>query len=797
MADTIGTAYIQIEPSTKGISGAISGALDKEASSAGASAGGKLSSALGGALKAGVAAIGAATGAMAAFGAAAVKSGAEFDTSMSQVAATMGMSVADLNDSSSQAAQDFQKLRDFAQEMGATTAFSAKESADALNYMALAGYDVETSIRMLPNVLNLAAAGAMDLATASDMVTDAQTALGLSLDETDAMVDQMAVTASKSNTSVQQLGEAFLKIGANARNVKGGTQELSTVLGVLADNGIKGTEAGTHLRNIMLALTPKSEAAAKAMEELGMQAYDAEGNLRSLPDIFNDMSKAMEGMTQEQKTTTLAMIFNKTDLASINALLGTSAERYEELSTAIGDCAGAAGEMANVQLDNLQGDITLFKSALEGVKIAISDGITPTIRDFVQFGTDGISTLTESIREKGLMGAMEDAGKIVGELAVKIADQAPKMVDSAIKLLEAMGKAFMDNLDKLIDSAVKITESIAKGILDNLPTVIDAALRIIEGLGRGLIEALPTIGPQVVEVVTKICQTITEHLNDIIEIALQIILALADGLSKALPDLIPTIVDTVIFITETLIDHVDELLEASLKIIMALGEGIVKSLPKLAEKLPQIITQVITTLTEHLPEIIKMGGELTVQIAVGLIKALPELIRAIPDIVMALIEGFVSFYENFKEVGADIVDGIWEGIKATWRDLIDSVCDMAGELVSRVQSFFDIGSPSKLMRDQIGKWIPEGIAVGIEASSDSVYDAMDDLSANTVLKADSFATDVTGAGVTVADGNENKINAMYQLLQTYLPNVATNDKLNNLNFNVNNREFARLVNEVG
>ena len=138
------------------------------------------------------------------------------------------------------------ELRDFAQEMGSTTAFSATEAADALNYMALAGYDAETSMTMLPNVLNLAAAGGMELATASDMVTDSQTALGLSLEETSTLVDQMALASSKTNTSVSQLGEAILSIGGTAKNLSGGTTELNQVLGLLADNGIKGAEAGTH-----------------------------------------------------------------------------------------------------------------------------------------------------------------------------------------------------------------------------------------------------------------------------------------------------------------------------------------------------------------------------------------------------------------------------------------------------------------------------------------------------------------------------------------------------------------------
>ena len=255
--------------------------------------GSKIGAALGTVGKMAGAALAAATTAAVGFGAASVATGAEFDKSMSQVAATMGYTVDDLNDSTSEASQNFSRLRDFAQEMGSTTAFSASQAADALNYMALAGYDTETSIKMLPSVLDLAASGSMDLARASDMVTDTQSALGLSIGETSTLVDQRAKTASKSNTSVSQLGDAMLTIGATARNVSGGTTELSTVLGVLADNGIKGAEGGTHLRNMILSLQTPTKDGKAALEELGVSVYDTDGNMRSMIDIVGDLSNGL------------------------------------------------------------------------------------------------------------------------------------------------------------------------------------------------------------------------------------------------------------------------------------------------------------------------------------------------------------------------------------------------------------------------------------------------------------------------------------------------------------------------
>lgn len=333
-----------------------------------------------------------ATGAIAAgitaFGVSSVKAGSEFDTSMSQVAATMGKTNSELQQEVGEvdlAWGHFSgNLREYAQEMGKHTAFSATEAADALNYMALAGYDTQKSMKMLPNVLNLAAAGSMDLATASDMVTDASSALGLSTEETTALVDQMAMASTKSNTSVSQLGEAYLTVGGTAKQLKGGTTELSTALGILADNGIKGSEGGTILRNAITSLTSPTSRAQKELDALGVSVFDSEGNMRSMNDIMMDLDSSMSNMTGKERAEAMSKIFNKRDLKGIEALLAGAGDRWNELSGYIDDAQGSAQKMADTQLDNLQGDITLLKSAWEGLRISISDKVTPALRGLVQ-----------------------------------------------------------------------------------------------------------------------------------------------------------------------------------------------------------------------------------------------------------------------------------------------------------------------------------------------------------------------------------------------------------------------------
>ena len=205
------------------------------------------------------------TAAVVGLGTAAVTTAANFESSMSQVQATMGITKDSMSMLNGQSVNTMDALGDLAKQMGATTAFSASECAQALNYLALAGYDTQQMADTLPIVLNLAAAGGMDLASASDMVTDAMSALGMETSQASTMVDQMAKTASSTNTSVAQLGEGILTIGATAKSIRGGTAELNTALGILANNGIKGAEGGTHLRNVILSLQNPTDKATACM----------------------------------------------------------------------------------------------------------------------------------------------------------------------------------------------------------------------------------------------------------------------------------------------------------------------------------------------------------------------------------------------------------------------------------------------------------------------------------------------------------------------------------------------------
>ena len=202
-----------------------------------------------------------------------------------------------------------------------------------------------------PTVLNLAAAGNMDLAYASDLVTDSMSALGLETSQLEGFADQMAKTASRSNTSVAQLGEAILVCGGQAKLAGMDTVELNTALGILADNGIKGSEGGTALRNMLKNLYTPTKQSAEALAELGIETVNADGSLRSIEDVLADLGAALDGLTEGERMQAMSDIFDTRTIAAANALLSAGTERWTELSESIEDCGGAAEEMADTQLD--------------------------------------------------------------------------------------------------------------------------------------------------------------------------------------------------------------------------------------------------------------------------------------------------------------------------------------------------------------------------------------------------------------------------------------------------------------
>lgn len=309
---------------------------------------------------------------LAAIGTASIKTAADFESSMSNVQALSGATGSEL-----------EQLSNLAKEMGANTQFSASEAADALGYMALAGWDTQQSMNALPGVLNLAAASGMGLAEASDLVTDYLSAFGEEADQAGRMADVLSYAQANSNTTTAGLGEAFKNCAANANAFGLDIEQTTALIGKLSDQGLKGSEAGTALSAVFRDITQKMKDGNITIGKTKIAVQDANGNYRSMTDILRDVENATDGMGDAQKNAALMSTFTSDSLKALNILLQTGSGNIEDFEKELRNSSGTAEEMANIMNDNLNGQITALKSALEGAAIAIGEALLPMIKGLV------------------------------------------------------------------------------------------------------------------------------------------------------------------------------------------------------------------------------------------------------------------------------------------------------------------------------------------------------------------------------------------------------------------------------
>lgn len=576
-----------------------------------------------------------------------VSVGMNFDASMSQVAATMGTTVDQIDN-----------LTKVAKEMGSSTKFTATQAADALNYLALAGYDANKAAEVLPSVLNLAAAGGMDLAYASDLVTDAMASLNIEANKqnVDDFGNKLAMAASKANANVSQLGEAILTVGGTAANLKGGTTELTTALGLLANVGIKGAEGGTHLRNIILSLQSPTDEAAKKMQKLGLQVYDSQGKMRGLNDILSDLNSAMNGMTQGQKDSIINQLFNKTDLAAVNGLLAAQGDQWNTLAAQIDNADGAMGQMAETQIDNLQGAMTIMSSAFEGMQLAVYDELEPTLTEAVKWGTDCLTQLTTALSEGGPEAMLAAAGEIISDLAAGIAEQLPG----------------------LMTTGVEIITQLAQNLTDTMPAMLDTGAEVLAALAQGIINATPAL------------------LTSATEIIAEFMLYLGD--------------------------HADEIMDTGMQLLESLVIGITDNLPQLITAAAALIANWAAALIAHLPDILKCGAAMLTTLVDGIVCSLENLAEAALACVAKLVGVWDGSMDEWGHIGENIVSGLLNGIKGAWNSLTKWVSDGINGLVSGVKGRLGIHSPSKVFDEigvQVCNGLAQGLDRGNKKVKDA------------------------------------------------------------------------------
>lgn len=676
----------------------ISGAQDgiKKVGDEATSLNSKLANAAKGFGKFAVKAIGWASTAVSAIGGYVTKVGADFESAMSEVSAISGATGADLD-----------ALTQKAKEMGASTKFSASESAEAFKYMAMAGWETSDMLDGISGVMNLAAASGEDLAEVSDIVTDAITAFGLQASDSAHFADVLAAASNSANTNVAMLGGSFKYVAPVAGALGYSIEDVSVALGMMANSGIKAEMAGRSLRLMLSRLASPTEDVEEAFAQLGISASEAltnaDGSMKPLSETIEILRGSMSGLDEATKASVASGIAGTEAMSGLLAIVNSSDADFEKLTESIANADGTAQRMAETMEDNLEGAITIMKSAVEGFGISLYETFSVKAKDGVKTLTDYISRLQKAFESGGMQGLLTEFDSV---------------------MTDALG-VVTEYLPKIISVGGSVVGSLANGIVRNLPTLADAALEIVFQFSDSIIDGIPNLISTIVEVVEKITGKLfsVDTLTKISDTGLKFITALSEGLISAIPELLrlaPILIGNYV---SALIVQLPKIIATGIEIIFALVNGIFDSIPNLVAAIPTITMAIFNGILNNLDEIILAAIQITLSIAIGMIEAIPNMIAQLPRIFLAIVNAFTEF--NWKDIGSNLLTGIWNGIN----DKVEWLKGKVQGVVDKIKGWFtgkdgfDEHSPSKWSK-KVFQYVMDGGANGIDAGMPGMMSAV-------------------------------------------------------------------------
>ena len=531
-----------------------------------------------------------------------IDAGMNFDTAMSQVAATMGTTVDKIGN-----------VKAKAEEMGRTTKYTATEAAEGMNILAQAGLSADEQISGIGTVLNLASAGAMSLEESASYTAGAVKGFGDSMSNASYYADLMAKGATLANTDVRGLGEAFSGSAATAKNYGQSADSVTLSLLRLAEQNVTGSEASTALNRAMADLYTPTDNASKALDQLGVSAYKSNGEAKDFNDLVDELNGSLQGMTAEQKNNALATIFTTQGLQAFNKMTASSDETVQKFWKGIQDSSGSAAQQAATQLDNLQGDITLLSSATEGLQLAFYNTFSGTVRGVIKGITSEVSGLAEAMESGGISGALSK----LAQDAINFSGQLPGLTKIGGDLINGL-------ISSVTQNSGSITTAVGQ-LLNNLASTISTGLNVFTSVGVNLLTTI------------------------------------ASGMTQGIPTFLGKALPMLTQFTESLRNNAGKLINAGLTLIQNIAQGLINSIPVLIAYVPTIITNLAGIINDNAPKILATGVTIITNLAIGLVRAIPLLIANLPKIITAIVSIFTAF--NWFSLGKNIVTGIIKGVK--------------------------------------------------------------------------------------------------------------------------------------
>lgn len=531
-----------------------------------------------------------------------IDAGMNFDTAMSQVAATMGTTVDKIGNVEAKA-----------EEMGRTTKYTATEAAEGMNILAQAGLSADEQISGIGTVLNLASAGAMSLEESASYTAGAVKGFGDSMGNASYYADLMAKGATLANTNVRGLGEAFSGSAATAKNYGQSADSVTLSLLRLAEQNVTGSEASAALNRAMADLYTPTDNASKALDQLGLSAYKSNGEAKDFNDLVDELNGSLQGMTAEQKNNALATIFTTQGLQAFNKMTASSDATVQKFWKGIQDSSGSAAQQAATQLDNLKGDITLLSSATEGLELGFYNTFSGAIRGAIKGITSEVSGLAEAMESGGISGAFSK----LAQDAINFSGQLPGLTKIGGDLINGL-------ISSVTQNSGSITTAVGQ-LLNNLASTISVGLNVFTSVGVNLLTTI------------------------------------ASGMTQGIPTFLGQALPMLTQFTESLRSNAGKLINAGLALIQNIAQGLINSIPVLIAYVPTIITNLAGIINDNAPKILATGVTIITNLAIGLVRAIPLLIANLPKIITAIVSIFTAF--NWFSLGKNIVTGIIKGVK--------------------------------------------------------------------------------------------------------------------------------------
>lgn len=606
-------------------------------------------------------------------GTAAINTTATFDSSMSKVQAISG-AVGD----------DFDRLREKAKEMGAKTKFSASEAADAFTYMAMAGWKTEDMLEGIEGIMSLAAASGEDLASTSDIVTDALTAFGLQAKDSAHFADVLAAASNSANTNVSMLGESFKYVAPVAGALGYTAEDTSIALGLMANSGIKASQAGTALRTMLTNLANPTDDMALAMETLNISLTDSKGNMKSLREIMEDLRRGFSTLSEAESAQVAATLAGKEGMSGLLAIVNSGEADFNKLAKAIDNADGTAENMANTTLDNLSGQWTILKSSLEGAAIAFGDLLMPLIRDLVgllQKAVDWVNNLTEEQKETIVRIAEVVAvvgpillilGKVVNTIisVINIVNKVKTVILALKPAIAALNAVLAANPIGIIISAIAALVAAFIYLWNNCESFRQFWIDLWEGIKK--------VFKDVIDWIVNAFNDVVDFFKSIPEKLGEFFSSIGEWISNAFNEVIT-------FFSELpgkIWDWLTETWESISEWFSELPENI-------AYWLGYLIGTIVTWATETREKITNWFTELFTSIGEWISTAFNDVVTFLSELPGKLWDWLTGIAEDIRDWGVETFNNIVDWFTTTWENITTFLSELPGKVWEWLKETFN------------------------------------------------------------------------------------------------------------